>query len=673
MKKSVLSKIPMIEADDGIAKMALRIGEAAQYIVVCDTTSISRQLYLLLYIFKVTHLKRGEKSPICRVFMTKDDYLSQLRVHSEYVWRTACIHNMLESSWYKKQPYIVYDEASSDAISKLLGKPFTGIQMIFDHQEEIMKNRLNQKLQKEKDQIDERMRDVPPIPTTFDSWVEETALYHSRYVFYTYEKKKRLNGYCTHCNSDVVVESPKHLKKGICPNCGSEITFIARRKTGPISDKTGAYLLQRSKCGKGLWLRIFYVYKRYEKNDYYNPDFRYWEEARVFYPFDQTLSYTQFESYEHTSFHTTCEIRWCYDKGRIHPLPGALYDRNLNAVISNTPWKYSAIKQLATRYPGNAAFWFRFMTGYLRYPFVEYLIKMGLSKLPMEIMDARFFHWYNESSAVINEKGKNIKDILKFDLSLLPFVKEIDACSSDIKLLKCALRNKLHFTAESYREFVANFGYSHELIELTRYASLHKLSRYILQIAGKRDIGYVIRDYRDYIDDCRFLRYNLKDSFILFPKNFQNAHERVAQFRREKEDAFRKKKLKEKFELYVKRLPYLKNRFMYASSDYMIILPEKIDDIPNEGNALHHCVGNYRDRVYSGQTMIVFVREKKDITKPFYTCEIHEDGKLIQCRGDRNKDMTPEVKKFINQYAATVAERCRNEVTYENLRTEKSA
>ena len=649
--------------------MALRIGDAAQYIVVCDTTSISRQFYLLLYIFKVTHLNKGEKTPICRVFMTKDDYLSQLRVQGEYVWRTACIHNMLESSWYKKTPYIVYDEASSDAISELLGKPFTGIQMIFDHQGEIMKNRLNKKLQKEKDRIDKRMRDVPDLPTSFAGWVDETALYSSRYIFYTYEKKKTLMGYCTHCDHIVMVDNPRHLKKGVCPNCGSEITFIANRKTSQIVDRCGAYLLQRSKCNQGLWLRVFSVVKRYSPAKNSHGDLSYFECVRFFYPFDNP---DQKEIYEYAPFHQLFEMRWCNDTGKINPFPGALYERNLNQIIKDTPWKYSAIKQLATRYPGNAAFWFRFMTEYLRYPFVEYFIKMGLSKLPMEILDARYFNWYYEASSLINGKGKNIKDICKFDLSLLPFIKEIDADTADIKLLKCALRNKLRFTAESFREFVDNFGYSHELIELTRYASLHKLSRYILQIAGKRDRDNVIRDYRDYIDDCRYLHYDLKDSFILFPKNFRDSHERVARFRKEKEDEFRKMELKKKFELYAQRLTYLKKRFMYASSDYMIILPENIDDIPNEGNALHHCVGNYRDRVYSGQTMIVFVREQKDITKPFYTCEIHEDGKLIQCRGDRNKDMTPEVKKFIKQYAAVVAERCRNEVTYaEDIRTKK--
>lgn len=73
-------------------------------------------------------------------------------------------------------------------------------------------------------------------------------------------------------------------------------------------------------------------------------------------------------------------------------------------------------------------------------------------------------------------------------------------------------------------------------------------------------------------------------------------------------------------------------------------MPENLDELKTEGECLHHCVGNYRDKVARGETMIFFIRKEEEPEKPYFTLEWK--GKIIQCRGFRNCDMTPEVKAF---------------------------
>ena len=52
--------------------------------------------------------------------------------------------------------------------------------------------------------------------------------------------------------------------------------------------------------------------------------------------------------------------------------------------------------------------------------------------------------------------------------------------------------------------------------------------------------------------------------------------------------------------------------------------------------------------------MIFFIRRKEEPEKPYYTLEWH--GKVVQCRGSHNCDMTPEVKAFVQIFQEKMTE-----------------
>ena len=52
--------------------------------------------------------------------------------------------------------------------------------------------------------------------------------------------------------------------------------------------------------------------------------------------------------------------------------------------------------------------------------------------------------------------------------------------------------------------------------------------------------------------------------------------------------------------------------------------------------------------------MIFFIRQKAAPEKPYYTLEWH--GRVVQCRGFRNCEMTPEVKAFVEIFGEKMAE-----------------
>ena len=93
-----------------------------------------------------------------------------------------------------------------------------------------------------------------------------------------------------------------------------------------------------------------------------------------------------------------------------------------------------------------------------------------------------------------------------------------------------------------------------------------------------------------------------------------------------------------------------------STKDFMIIVPGSADEIRNEGNALHHCVGGYVDRVARGETMILFVRKVSAPDVPFYTLEWNKDH-VAQCRGMRNSDMTEDVSAFVQAFERLMLEK----------------
>lgn len=55
-----------------------------------------------------------------------------------------------------------------------------------------------------------------------------------------------------------------------------------------------------------------------------------------------------------------------------------------------------------------------------------------------------------------------------------------------------------------------------------------------------------------------------------------------------------------------------------------------------------------------GETMIFFIRKKEEPDKPYYTLEWR--GKVIQCRGSHNCNMTSEVKAFVQIFQEKMME-----------------
>lgn len=143
---------------------------------------------------------------------------------------------------------------------------------------------------------------------------------------------------------------------------------------------------------------------------------------------------------------------------------------------------------------------------------------------------------------------------------------------------------------------------------------------------------------------CR--SYDMKSSQVLFPKHCNEAHDELSRYIKKCRDEQTKRAFREVYE-------NLAEKANLTSKKLQIVCPKQTDDLITEGQALHHCVGTYIERVAAKKCLIVFVRRVEEPEKPFVTVEV-SNGKIVQIRGERNSDPTKEVKKFVDLWSHKV-------------------
>ena len=368
----MLSKI--IERDASAQDVALANTTEKQYLVSCEEVKVEEEKMLLMYFYKQSDLVQGITKAKFRVFLSKDDYITQM-LGDTRKWRTGSLSSILSgwqwSSWYSY--CVLVDDQSENTIGQYLKVTEDILKEVDNLQREIMATRLSKKHNKVKSRIDDQMSNIKDIPKDFDRWIDETALFRSRYIYYTYKAKKVLDGYCTHCKSDVEIEGPRHNEVGICPNCKSHIQYKSMGNSKNVTDKGQAALIQ--KFGHGIVVRYFSISKSYGV-DYKNPKSYHQELTRDIYDKKGNL-----QSYEWISFKQTGKMRWCDSNDTFGFHNAVLYERNLDRVLKGTLWQYSAIKEFATHEKGFGFPIYNYLEKYKEYPVIEYLVKLGLYNL----------------------------------------------------------------------------------------------------------------------------------------------------------------------------------------------------------------------------------------------------------------------------------------------------
>nr|DAY30217.1 MAG TPA: PcfJ like protein [Caudoviricetes sp.] len=185
------------------------------------------------------------------------------------------------------------------------------------------------------------------------------------------------------------------------------------------------------------------------------------------------------------------------------------------------------------------------------------------------------------------------------------------------------------------------------------------------------------KDWIEYLEWCRELKYDLNNMFIYMPTNFKKVHDRTAQEYMALKDKIAAAEKKRRERLAAKKMAETKkameeifskndgvDAFQIKGKGLILVVPKTGDEIRREGEALHHCVGGYVERVARGETNIFFVRKADQPDKSYFMME-WRDNKIIQCRGFKNCGMPADVQAFVNVFAEKMLEAAKNDAGLE--------
>ncbi|MBO0527044.1 hypothetical protein EXQ42_06285 [Clostridium botulinum] len=554
-------------------------------------------------------------------------------------WSTGIIKNIISYRWIEES--LLINTESINCILKYLNVNDTPLYHVYKFQHDLLNEKRIKRYSTELEYIDSYMKTVPKIPKTFYKWVDETALIDSRYIFYKYKRTtKAIKGYCSHCKQEVSITNPKHNKKGICPCCKSSIIFKSEGKVGCLQDEAVCCLIQKANQSN-LVIRYFEVLKTYGAN-YKEPTLSIFECLR---DFNDGYSVKEFE---YRNFVPTNENRWCkgirsglyahqYDFWNI-----ALYTRNLDKVLKNTKYQYSQLKPYATQKQGFKFPVYSYLYCSKKYPFIEYLWKLGLGNL----IDFILYNSDYQVKNLFDLSGKNFMEILKLDKNYLSRSQKLNITGEELSILQSTYKNKIKITNEEFK-FVSNIGYNYsgDFFAISKYSSIHKTIKYLEKQKTILDnpISNIIITWKDYLDKCIQLKYNLSNEFILFPKKLKERHDEIClEFDKHNMEIYNKK-------IY-ERYKELSKLYNWKYKDYIILVASSANELIKEGQELHHCVGGaYKRKMANGETNILFLRKKDDPHKSFYTIEV-KDNCIRQIRGFKDKKPTSEVEKVIEMF-----------------------
>lgn len=348
----------------------------------------------------------------------------------------------------------------------------------------------------------------------------------------------------------------------------------------------------------------------------------------------------KWKRYEHTYFLGSGKVRWCNDTGKIDSLKSYLYTRNLNSVLKNTKWKYSCLYEFAKKVAGVQID--AFLTDYIKYPGIEYLIKFKLYNFVDDKLSIYFARNWND----VNFMGKGIKEIFGIEKHIFTQMQRFNLGSEGLSLLKSAFEKGIAFTDQEIKWIVKNKAES-IIIPLLDYSTPHKIMKYAKeQSNSKYCVHNVLMNWCDYIEQCKNLKFDLNNTFVLYPKNLKEKHEEYSLLADAEELKIFDGKVKEVYEK-------LSRIATYSSKDYIIRPAKDVLEIVKEGHKLRHCVGSiqYSQGIANGQRAIFFVRKVKEPETPFYTLDLNLiTFSITQCYGYKNSCMNKEVEIFVNRW-----------------------
>ena len=449
-----------------------------------------------------------------------------------------------------------------------------------------------------------------------------------RYKLHHYLTFTKYEAYCSACENYVNIEKMgtiKHRKETTCPLCGNTVTAIDVTNSfcgNVIENRINAVAFLSSEKNENLYIRCFTLCLFFCHNKL-EPKITWREvQAYVFTP-KSAVRYGHdynWKLYDGQKWYTKeYNPEWTPRTKFTEPVfqnYNNVYAVNSDA-INKTFMNKIGINEYCEKYPNG---FFNYYQFYRKNPGIERLAKSGLTKVA--------------------------KDCITYNC-------DIDFSQNEPHKMMGVTKDVMRAIRKEYIE-LGDYRYFHEkfpslnlktIVELSSFVGYNRGSLdFVIKMTGltvNKLISYMkkqkikIYDYHDYLSFAQRLGIDVKDKSVIMPPNLKSAHDRlyaIENAMRAEKEAKKETERNEKLEKLFKQ----REKLEFRCGEYLIRQPTSAKEIINEGQALSHCVGGYADRHVDGKLTIMFLRKKSEPDKPYYTIEVNNDYKIVQCRGYKN-------------------------------------
>lgn len=518
-------------------------------------------------------------------------------------------------------------------------------------QKDVNGKKLKKRQQKKDDETNCLMEQAKPLTEAFLRWHEETAMKDSRYLIYKRSEEKTFLAYCTHCRGNMDIPAPecRHDKKGKCPSCGSRVMMKAGGRAKKIVDTAWTEYVQAVRGG--LMIRFIRMTKIYRGQT--EPERIVDEPLRIVIArgkepawYEKRESHTRYKSsapYQQNkgelcvrgyNFPRAGKFRMVYRRGLKEELKKAFPYHTFTEWLERNGRK---LEQFSV---------YDYFASYCSIPLIESLEKTGKVTLVDEIVEERK-KGEGQRWGWIDRTAKTVSGMLGITKRQYRMLNDPEV--ADIRACRVLNKHGIEIDGINLHRLMNNMeihGIEGNLEKILEYMSLRKFMKY----TARKDKYDVRHYYFDYIDIGERLGYDFRNNFVLFPKNIKEAHDEAVKILAERNQKEELAAAAEKDEGIRKMEKKIRKKFTFEDDRYIIRPAKTNQEIVEEGQVQHICVGNgsYRKRMEEGRSYILFLRHRNDPDTPFYTVEITPDYKIIQRHGRYNKEK--EEKESVDQF-----------------------
>ena len=458
---------------------------------------------------------------------------------------------------------------------------------------------------------------------------------------------------CTACGKRFradQIEHNDHRRMCHCPECGTYATVILSRYrfSGTIIEGEQHYVVFLSSPDTDYLYVSCFDCTVYFAQHSDTPIYDFLETQRYIFTENQAFRYGHDHYYEEVSYNRynkrfyddwTLRTRVTEPQFRTSPAYCREWYTMLNTgAIADICMRYCEME----RYPGQSKI--DYLSFYVRHKGAERLIKCGYAQ---QVYDCVTGSRYRLD---INWKETELHKMFGVSRTAMKAIQ-----NGEMKLNNVidTARHFPYLSADRLTDYAKIIGSNYSMLEDVSAAAGQSVDR-IVKYLIKKNYGLV--EYHDYIRMSEALGADFTDKIVVFPPDPAKAHDSASE-RLALIEAEKKARQKPALVVSCQRLKKEREKLEFQYGELIAIQPQSMSDIIAEGNVQSICVGGYAERHAKGVLTIMFLRKISEPDKRFYTIEVSNDYRIVQCRGYANnvtsrggKPKTPDIKEFEEKY-----------------------